>query len=313
MKQQLPATDSTIYSVGSLTKPFTAAAIVLLSQQGKLKLDDPVTQYLPEGKKVWSGVTIRHLLTHTSGVPQDTTLDYSRDYTEAQLVGSAAQPLLFTPGAMESYSSTGYSLLGIIIHRVTGQFWGDFVRQQIFQPLGMRTARVNSDADNVPNRASRLLPRERHTPEPRSRCRPRSTAWPTAASASPCVTWPSWPSGSTMRSCWAGRTEAELDPGPAQQRRDLPLRPGLEPPRATRLPADRTQRRLARLPRDLPALSRLRPDRHRSVEPGSGKFRGHRDRPRGIGRAGLTLPHLLPSRSPSNPPTPVNRVLQALA
>jgi CubicO group peptidase (beta-lactamase class C family) len=154
VEHHVPATDSTVYSVGSLTKPFTAAAILLLSQQGKLELDDPITKYLPEGAKVWSGVTIRHLLTHTSGVPQDTTLDYSRDYTEAQLVRSAAQPLQFTPGALESYSSTGYSLLGVIIHRVTGKFWGDFVREQIFQPLGMGTARVNSDADSLPNRAT---------------------------------------------------------------------------------------------------------------------------------------------------------------
>ncbi|MFL5449301.1 MAG: serine hydrolase domain-containing protein [Gemmatimonadales bacterium] len=152
VKQRVAATDSTIYSVGSLTKPFTAAAVVLLSQQGRLKLDDAITKYLPEGAKVWSGVTIRHLLTHTSGVPQDTMLDYNRDYTEAELVRSAAQPLQFTPGDRESYSSTGYSLLGIIMHRVTGKPWGDFVREQIFQPLGMRTARVNSES--VPNRAT---------------------------------------------------------------------------------------------------------------------------------------------------------------
>jgi len=155
VEHHTPATDSTVYSVGSLTKPLTSVAIVLLSQQGKLKLDDPITKYLPAGKKVWPGVTIRHLLTHTSGVPQDTTLDYTRDYTEAELVRSAARPpLQFTPGEMESYSSTGYSLLGVIIHRVTGRFWGDFIHDQIFRPLGMRTARVNSDSDLVPNRAA---------------------------------------------------------------------------------------------------------------------------------------------------------------
>ena len=154
VKQQASATDSTVYSVGSLTKPFTAAAVVLLSQQGKLKLDDPITKYLPEGIKVWSGVTIRHLLTHTSGVPQDTALDYSRDYTEAELVRSASQPLQSIPGDRQSYSSTGYSLLGIIIHRVTGKPWGDFVRERIFHPLGMRTAGVNSDAGSVSNRAT---------------------------------------------------------------------------------------------------------------------------------------------------------------
>ena len=103
---------------------------------------------------MWSKVTIRHLLTHTSGIPQDTLLDWRRDYTESEMVRSAAQPLQFEPGELESYSSTGYALLGVIIHRVTGVFWGDFVRDRIFQPLGMRTARVNSDADIVPNRAA---------------------------------------------------------------------------------------------------------------------------------------------------------------
>jgi CubicO group peptidase (beta-lactamase class C family) len=154
LEHHVPATDSTVFSVGSLTKPFTAEAIVLLSQEGKLKLDDPITRYLPEGAKVWSGVTIRQVLTHTSGIPEDTTLDDSRDYTEAELVRSAAQPLQFTPGAMESYSSTGYAMLGIVIHRVTGQPWGDFVRDRIFRPLGMRTARLNSDPDSVPRRAT---------------------------------------------------------------------------------------------------------------------------------------------------------------
>jgi CubicO group peptidase (beta-lactamase class C family) len=153
VERQVPATDSTLYMVGSLTKPFTAAAIVLLSQQSRLKLDDPVTKYLPEGRAVWSGVTVRHLLTHTAGVPQDTLLDWSREYSESELVRSAAQPLEFKPGALESYSSTGYALLGVIIHRVSGVPWGDFVREHIFRPLEMRTARVNPDAESLPDRA----------------------------------------------------------------------------------------------------------------------------------------------------------------
>ena len=155
LEQHVPATDSTVYPVGSVSKQFTAAAIVMLAEQRRLRLDDPITRYLPEGSAVWPGVTIRHLLTHTSGVPQDTMPDWRRDYTETELVRSAAaQPLEFTPGDRQSYSSTGYALLGIIIHRVTGQFYGDFLREHLFRPLGMRTARVNSDADIVPNRAA---------------------------------------------------------------------------------------------------------------------------------------------------------------
>ena len=154
VEPRIPATDSTVYPVGSLSKQFTAAAIVLLSEQGRLRLDDPITRYLPEGSAVWSGVTIRHLLTHTSGIPQDTTLDSRRDYSESELVRSAVRPLEFKPGELESYSSTGYALLGVIIHRVAGVFWGDFVRDHIFRPLDMRTARVNADTDTVANRAA---------------------------------------------------------------------------------------------------------------------------------------------------------------
>jgi CubicO group peptidase (beta-lactamase class C family) len=171
LKHRLPATDSTLYAVGSVTKQFTAAAIVLLSQQGRLQLEDRITRYLPEGSAVWKGVTIRHLLTHTSGIPQDTTLDYSRDYSESELVRSAARPPEFEPGELQSYSSTGYDLLGVIIHRASGQFWGDFLRDHIFRPLGMRTARVNSDAASLPNRASGyfLVNDTLQSPEPVSR------------------------------------------------------------------------------------------------------------------------------------------------
>ena len=151
--QRVPATDSTLYMVGSLSKPFTAAAIVLLSQQRRLGLDDPIIKYLPEGRAVWSGVTIRHLLTHTAGVPQDTLLDWSQEYSESETVRSAAQPLEFKPGALESYSSTGYALLGVIIHRATGVPWADYVREHIFRPLEMRTAGVNPDAERLPGRS----------------------------------------------------------------------------------------------------------------------------------------------------------------
>jgi CubicO group peptidase (beta-lactamase class C family) len=155
LEHHVPATDSTVYEVGSVSKQFTAAAAVLLSEQGRLSLDDPIVRFLPEGSAAWPRVTVRHLLTHTSGIPQDTMPDYRRDYTENELVRSAAaQPLEFEPGDRESYSSTGYAVLGFIIHRVTGVFWGDFVRDQIFRPLRMGTARVNSDADIVPNRAA---------------------------------------------------------------------------------------------------------------------------------------------------------------
>jgi CubicO group peptidase (beta-lactamase class C family) len=160
LEHHVPASDSTVYEVGSISKQFTAAAIVLLSKEGRLGLDDPITRYLPEGSAVWPSVTIRHLLTHTSGISDESldTIDWRKDYAEEELVRlAAAQPLLFPPGESESYSSTGYTLLGVIIHRVTGELYGDLLRDRIFRPLDMRGARVNSDTDIEPNRSAGYL------------------------------------------------------------------------------------------------------------------------------------------------------------
>lgn len=156
LEHHVRATDSTVYQLGSVTKQFTAAAVVMLAEQGRLGLDHPITRYLPEGESVWRGVTIRHLLTHTAGIPEfGDTLDWRRDYTETELVRLAAtQPVEFVAGASWSYSSIGYALLGVIVHRVAGVHWGDFLRDRIFRPLGMRSARVNSDTAIIPNRAA---------------------------------------------------------------------------------------------------------------------------------------------------------------
>jgi CubicO group peptidase (beta-lactamase class C family) len=157
VEHDVPATDSTIYQSGSVGKQFTAAAVVMLSQEGRLGLDDPITKYLPEGGDVWRGITVRHLLTHTSGIPDyaDSTLDYRRPYSEADLVRLATRlPLQFAPGERWSYSNTGYLLLGAVIRKVTGRFYGDFLRERIFGPTGMRTARIISESDIVRHRAA---------------------------------------------------------------------------------------------------------------------------------------------------------------
>jgi CubicO group peptidase (beta-lactamase class C family) len=153
---KVPANDTTAFEVGSVSKIFTAAATVLLSERGRLGLDDPITRYVPEGSAVWPGVTIRHLLTHTSGISDQSldSLDWRKDITEEELARLAVtQPLLFAPGESESYSSTGYTLLGVIIRRVTGQFYGDFLRDSLFRPLAMRWARINSDTTLASSRA----------------------------------------------------------------------------------------------------------------------------------------------------------------
>ncbi len=157
LEHRVPATDSTIYQSGSVGKQFTAAAVVTLVREGRIGLDDPIRKYVPEAPSGWRKVTIRHLLTHTSGIPDYTgdLVDFRRDYTEEQLVKLYSRlSLEFQPGETWSYSNTGYALLGFIIRRVTGQFYGDYLRDKVFQPLGMRTARVISESDLVPNRAA---------------------------------------------------------------------------------------------------------------------------------------------------------------
>ena len=153
----VPASDSTVYQSGSMGKQFTAALVEMLVDNHLLRLDDSIVRWFPEGATVWSGITVRHLLTHTSGVAEytDSTFDYRKDYTEDQLVKFAAsRPLDFRPGERWSYSNTGYLLLGVLIHRVTGRFYGDLLRDSVFQPLRMRDSRVISEADIVPNRAA---------------------------------------------------------------------------------------------------------------------------------------------------------------
>ena len=157
LELKVPASDSTIYQSGSMGKQFTAAAVVALAEQGRFKLDDRISRWFPEGAGVWDSITIRHLLTHTGGVAEytDSTFDYRKDYTEDELARFAAsRPLDFSPGDRWSYSNTGYVLLGVLLHRVTGRFYGDLLQELIFKPLGMQATRIISEADIVPNRAA---------------------------------------------------------------------------------------------------------------------------------------------------------------
>ena len=156
LEHQVPVTTHSIFQSGSVGKQFTAAAIVLLEEQGKLSLDDKIARYLPRSKARWGSITLRHLLTHTSGIPEyEDKVDNRRTYSERQLtelVGllSRRSP----PGHKFEYSNSGYLLLGIIIRTVTGKFHADYIRENIFEPLGMKTARIASDAEMVPNRVA---------------------------------------------------------------------------------------------------------------------------------------------------------------
>lgn len=157
-------TTETIFQTGSVGKQFTAMAVMMLVEEGKIGLDEEIGKYLPESPAKWKGITVRQLLTHTSGIAdyggeEDTmgkgVINFRKDYTEEELLQAfATMPLDFAPGEKWKYSNTGYVLLGVIIHRVTGEFYGDFLQQRIFKPLGMSVTRIISEADIVPHRSS---------------------------------------------------------------------------------------------------------------------------------------------------------------
>src|SRR6266700_21368 len=161
---RVPATDSTVYQSGSMGKQFTAALVEMLVDNHLLRRDDSIVRWFPEGARVWQGITVRHLLTHTAGVAEytDSTFNYRKDYTEDELVKfAAARSLDFRPGERWSYSNTGYLLLGALIHRVSGRFYGDLLRDSVFGPLGMHHSRVISEADIIPYCAAGYLLVER--------------------------------------------------------------------------------------------------------------------------------------------------------
>lgn len=156
LEHQVPATPATVHQSGSLGKQFTAAGIMLLVQEGKLRLDDSLPRFFPEAPAAWNAVTVRHLLTHTSGAgdyPDD--FDYRHDYTESEMRALVlSRPFNFVPGSDWQYSNLGYVLLGLVMREVTGGFYGDFLQARIFRPLGMTTTRIITEADLVLNRAA---------------------------------------------------------------------------------------------------------------------------------------------------------------
>jgi CubicO group peptidase (beta-lactamase class C family) len=153
---QVPVKPETIFQSGSVGKQFTATAVMMLVEAGKVRLEDPLSQYFPQGPAWWQKVTIRELLSHTAGFtdyPKD--FDLRKDYSEDQLLKIVgAIPPAYPPGTDWSYSNLGYLTLGILIHRVTGEFYGDFLQQRVFKPLGMSTTRIISEEDIIPNRSA---------------------------------------------------------------------------------------------------------------------------------------------------------------
>ena len=156
VEHQVPVKPETIFQSGSIGKQFTAAAVMILAQENKLSLDDHLSKYFPDVPASWKDITIYHLLTHTSGLGDyPPEIDLKRDYTENALLAAFKKaPLDFEPGTSWNYSNVGYVTLGILIGKITGKFYGDFVKERLFRPLEMTTAQVISEADIIPNRAA---------------------------------------------------------------------------------------------------------------------------------------------------------------
>jgi CubicO group peptidase (beta-lactamase class C family) len=156
---------ATKFRLGSVTKQFTAACILLLEERGKLSVDDPVKKHMPDAPAAWDKVTIFNLLTHTSGIPSFTDFpDYrSTEATPTTVEMLVARfrdkPLEFAPGEKWKYSNSGYVLLGYLIEKISGQKYADFVQENIFKPLGMADSGYDSNSAVIRHRASGYAPR----------------------------------------------------------------------------------------------------------------------------------------------------------
>lgn len=155
LEHRVPVTSRTVFQSGSVGKAFTVMAILMLVDDGRVQLEAPLRTYFPDAPATWDSLSVRHLLEHTSGLPgYPDGFDFRRDWSEDELFAMIRdQPLGFAAGARRGYSNLGFMTLGILVRRVTGMFYGDFLAERIFRPAGMPSARVISEADVVPDRA----------------------------------------------------------------------------------------------------------------------------------------------------------------
>src|SRR5262252_3952356 len=153
---QVAAKPETVYQSGSVGKQFTATAVMMLVEEGKIGLDDPLTRFFKDAPATWKDVTVRELLSHTAGLGDyPEKFDFRKDWTEDELLKLVeGTPLAYAPGTSWAYSNFGYMTLGILIHHVTGKFYGDFLEERIFHFLEMNSTHIISEADIVPNRAA---------------------------------------------------------------------------------------------------------------------------------------------------------------
>lgn len=159
LELSVPANEKSVFPIYSITKTFTAVAVMMLVEEGKISLEDSILKHLNGLPEKWNRVTVRHLLTHTSGItdlceaPASPCLQ-SRDFTQAEIVKfSADLPPEFEPGERWEYGNTGFFLLGMLIEKVSDKSYEQFLQMRIFTPLEMRDTRLENHHELVPNRA----------------------------------------------------------------------------------------------------------------------------------------------------------------
>lgn len=160
----VPITTDTVFRLASVSKQFTATAIMMLAEQGKLSVDDPITRFLPDYPVGEYPITIHHLLNHTSGIFSYTNdpefgTKMRRDLTPQQMSDEFSQmPSQFKPGTKYEYNNSAYVLLGMIIEKLSGQTYAEFIDQHIFKPAGMKNSYYLNTEPIIPKRASGYEP-----------------------------------------------------------------------------------------------------------------------------------------------------------
>ncbi len=160
LELDVPIEPDMVFRIGSVTKQFTAVAILMLAEQGKLSLDDSISKFLPDYPTHDYLITVKHLLTHTSGIKSYTSMPewiplWRKDFTVQELIDFFKnQPMVSAPGKRWAYNNSGYILLGAIIEKTTDQTYGQFIQQSIFELLGMKQSYYDNPSQVIPRRVA---------------------------------------------------------------------------------------------------------------------------------------------------------------
>jgi CubicO group peptidase (beta-lactamase class C family) len=160
MELGVPIEPDMVFRTGSITKQFTAVAVLMLAEQGKLSLEDDVTKFFPDYPTKGQKITIEHLLTHTSGIKSYTSIPewiplWRKDMTTSEMIALFKdKPMDFAPGERYAYNNSAYFLLGAIIEKLSGQTYADFIEKNIFAPLGMKHSYYDDTARIIARRVA---------------------------------------------------------------------------------------------------------------------------------------------------------------